>query len=40
MMIWGGISAATAACQSFGGLVAVRFLLGFVEAPFMVRADP
>lgn len=34
MVIWGAISASTAACQSFGGLVAARFLLGFVEAAY------
>lgn len=31
MIIWGCISGATAAVQSYGGLVAVRFMLGFVE---------
>lgn len=34
MIIWGVISAATAACNSFGGLVACRFFLGVVEAAF------
>ncbi|KAI1104507.1 MFS general substrate transporter [Jackrogersella minutella] len=34
MMVWGVISAATAACTNFGGLVAVRFWLGFVEAAY------
>ncbi|KAI1454136.1 major facilitator superfamily domain-containing protein [Annulohypoxylon moriforme] len=34
MMIWGIISTATAAAQNFGGLLAIRFLLGFVEAPY------
>lgn len=34
MIIWGGISAATAACQTFGGLIACRFFLGFVEAAY------
>jgi MFS family permease len=34
MIIWGVISAATAACTSFGGLVACRFFLGVVEAAF------
>lgn len=29
---WGAVSAATAAVTSFGGLVACRFCLGFVEA--------
>jgi MFS family permease len=32
MIVWGTISAATGAVNSFGGLVAVRFFLGFVEA--------
>ncbi|KAI1140237.1 major facilitator superfamily domain-containing protein [Hypoxylon sp. FL0543] len=34
MMIWGVISAATAAVTNFGGLIAVRFFLGFVEAAY------
>lgn len=34
MVIWGVISAATSAAQSFGGLLAVRFFLGFVEAAY------
>ncbi|KAL8719424.1 MAG: hypothetical protein Q9225_003567 [Loekoesia sp. 1 TL-2023] len=34
MVIWGTISAATAAVQSFGGLIAIRFFLGFVEAAY------
>ncbi|KIX92719.1 uncharacterized protein Z520_11571 [Fonsecaea multimorphosa CBS 102226] len=34
MVVWGTISAATAAVQSFGGLIAVRFFLGFVEAVY------
>lgn len=34
MICWGIISAATAACQNFGGLIAVRFFLGFVEAAY------
>ncbi|KAL1642936.1 hypothetical protein SLS58_005178 [Diplodia intermedia] len=34
MIIWGAISTATAACQSFGGLVACRFFLGFIEAAY------
>ena len=36
MIIWGTISAATAACQSYGGLIACRFMLGFVEAAYFV----
>lgn len=34
MVIWGIISTATAAAQGFGGLVAIRFCLGFVEAAY------
>lgn len=34
MVVWGVISTATAACQSFGGLIACRFMLGFVEAAY------
>ncbi|KAL3424029.1 pantothenate transporter liz1 [Phlyctema vagabunda] len=34
MIVWGVISAATAACQNFGGLLAIRFMLGFVEAAY------
>ncbi|KAK0741195.1 major facilitator superfamily domain-containing protein [Schizothecium vesticola] len=34
MIVWGVISAATAACTSAGGLYAVRFFLGFVEAAY------
>ncbi|MCJ1475524.1 hypothetical protein MMC13_004187 [Lambiella insularis] len=34
MVVWGTISAATAAAQSYGGLIAIRFMLGFVEAAY------
>ncbi|KAK2603668.1 hypothetical protein QQS21_004141 [Conoideocrella luteorostrata] len=34
MAVWGVISAATAGCHSFGGLIAARFFLGFVEAAY------
>ena len=34
MIMWGIISGATGAVQSYGGLVAVRFCLGFVEAAY------
>jgi len=34
MVVWGVISALTAACQSYGGLIACRFMLGFVEAAY------
>ena len=36
MAVWGVISTATAACHSFGGLLAARFFLGFVEAAYFV----
>jgi MFS family permease len=36
MIVWGAISAATAACKGFGGLIACRFMLGFVEAAYFV----
>ncbi|KAF2124736.1 pantothenate transporter liz1 [Dothidotthia symphoricarpi CBS 119687] len=34
MIVWGIISGATGACQNFGGLLACRFFLGFVEAAY------
>lgn len=34
MIVWGIISGATAGVQSYGGLVGVRFCLGFVEAAY------
>ncbi|KAL9617215.1 MAG: hypothetical protein Q9160_007976 [Pyrenula sp. 1 TL-2023] len=34
MVVWGIISGATAGVQSYGGLIAVRFFLGFVEAAY------
>lgn len=34
MVLWGVISAATAGAQSYSGLIAIRFLLGFVEAAY------
>lgn len=36
MAIWGIISAATAGCHSYRGLLAGRFFLGFVEAAYFV----
>ena len=36
MIVWGVISACTAATQTFGGLLAIRFMLGFVEAAYFV----
>jgi sugar phosphate permease len=34
VLVWSCVSAATAGVSSFGGLIAVRFFLGIVEAPF------
>ena len=34
MLAWATVSACTALVQNYGGLVATRFLLGFVEAPY------
>ncbi|KAJ5748269.1 MFS general substrate transporter [Penicillium nucicola] len=34
MMAWGIVSTCTAATQSYGGLLACRFILGFVEAAY------
>jgi len=36
MIIWGVISGATGACQTYGALIATRFMLGFVEAAYFV----
>ncbi|KAF8866524.1 MFS transporter [Acephala macrosclerotiorum] len=38
MAIWGIVSSMTALVQNFTGLVLVRFLLGFVEAPYFPGA--
>lgn len=37
MIIWGVISTVTAEAKNFGGLLAIRFFLGFVEAAYFVR---
>lgn len=34
MVIWGAISLCTAAAENFGGLLAIRFFLGFIEAAY------
>ncbi len=39
MIVWGIISAATGAVQSYEGLLACRFFLGFVEAAYFVSAS-
>ncbi|KAL2073945.1 hypothetical protein VTL71DRAFT_11271 [Oculimacula yallundae] len=33
-LIWGGVSACMAAVHSYGTVIAIRFFLGFTEAPF------
>lgn len=38
MVLWGVVSTCNAAAHSFGALVAIRFCLGFVEAPFFPGA--
>ncbi|OJJ42148.1 hypothetical protein ASPZODRAFT_170341 [Penicilliopsis zonata CBS 506.65] len=38
MCCWASISACTGAVQSYHGMIALRFLLGFVEAPFFPGA--
>ncbi|KAL8287217.1 hypothetical protein RQP46_003669 [Phenoliferia psychrophenolica] len=38
MCVWGALSAATAAVQSFGALLACRFILGFCESVFFPGA--
>ncbi|KKY33514.1 putative xanthine dehydrogenase [Diaporthe ampelina] len=38
MVLWGLVSTCNAAAHSFGALVAIRFFLGFVEAPFFPGA--
>jgi len=38
MGLWGAVSACNAATHSFAQLIAVRFFLGFVEAPFFPGA--
>lgn len=38
MTLWGVVSTCNAATHSFGELIAVRFCLGFVEAPFFSGA--
>lgn len=40
MIVWGVISAATAACHNAAGLLAVRFFLGFVEAAYFPGMYP
>ena len=39
MVVWGVISCCTATTTDFGGLLAVRFFLGFIEAAYFVRAS-
>lgn len=39
MCMWAAVSAATGAVQSYPGMVVLRFVLGFVEAPFFRESD-
>ncbi|KAK3319201.1 major facilitator superfamily domain-containing protein [Apodospora peruviana] len=38
MLVWGVISTCTGVVEGFGGMVATRFLLGFIEAAFLPGA--
>ncbi|KAM0712443.1 hypothetical protein Q7P37_011539 [Cladosporium fusiforme] len=38
MLVWGAISTLSGVTQNFGGMVAIRFCLGFVEAAFLPGA--
>ncbi|KAJ9136893.1 Major facilitator superfamily domain-containing protein [Pleurostoma richardsiae] len=38
MLMWGTVSACTGAVKNYPGMVVLRFLLGFVEAPFFPGA--
>ncbi len=40
MIVWGVISAATAGVKTAGGLLVVRFFLGFVEAAYLYVIPP
>ena len=40
MCCWAIVSACTGAVQNYSGMVALRFLLGFVEAPFFRELCP
>lgn len=40
MIVWGMISASTAAVKTPGGLLAVRFFLGFIEAAYLYVTAP
>ena len=34
MIVWGIVSGCTGAVQSYGGIVGIRFVLGFIEAAY------
>lgn len=34
-VVWGSVSACMAAAHSYGAVIAIRFFLGFAEAPFL-----
>jgi hypothetical protein len=38
MCMWATVSTCTGAVQSYSGMVALRFVLGFVEAPFFRKS--
>ncbi|TLS27653.1 hypothetical protein PpBr36_04814 [Pyricularia pennisetigena] len=38
MICWGSVSACTGAVQNYSGMIVLRFMLGFVEAPFFPGA--
>lgn len=38
MCMWAAVSAATGAVQNYRGMIALRFVLGFVEAPFFRKS--
>lgn len=40
MFCWATVSACTGAVQNYKGMIALRFILGFVEAPFFRKLYP
>lgn len=40
MVCWATVSACTGAVQNYEGMIALRFILGFVEAPFFRKLNP
>lgn len=39
MVCWATVSACTGAVQNYQGMIALRFILGFVEAPFFRKSS-